>query len=123
MTLRAKIKKINPRPTHGNLDEYRIELEDPDGQTATSKTVRKAMLYVGNRWHYDYQHGGIFVGDVFGLALKEGDIIIVVGMARRHDDFETTYRYITVRPATKTRIRKQATTRAEYTSCPTERGV
>ena len=102
VTLRAKIKKINPRPTHGNLNEYRIELEDPDGQTATSKTnasstVRKAMLYVGNRWHYDYQHGGIFVDDVFGLALKEGDIIIVVGMARRHDDFEPTYRYITVK--------------------------
>ncbi|MDF2955997.1 binary toxin-like calcium binding domain-containing protein [Candidatus Alkanophaga liquidiphilum] len=107
VTLRAKIKKINPRSTQGNLNEYRIELEDPDAADGSaampndSSTIRHAMLYVGNRWHYDYQHGGIFIDDVFGLALKEGDIIIIVGMARRHDDFESMYRYITIKTGYK----------------------
>ena len=55
---------------------------------------KRGIVQVGNSWHYDTEHGMLFIDDVFGYILKEDDVIVVTGVAGK---FEGMSREITVK--------------------------
>jgi len=44
--------------------------------------VKKVIVRVESPWHYDIYHDFVHVDDRFHLALREGDTIFVVGVAK-----------------------------------------
>ena len=44
--------------------------------------MKKVIVRVESPWHYDIYHDFVHVDDRFHLALREGDTIFVVGVAK-----------------------------------------
>lgn len=78
ITLKGKIEKILH---NSGLDNYSILLKSPN-ETFELGVVKKVIVRVESPWHYDIYHDFVHVDDRFHLALREGDTIFVVGVAK-----------------------------------------
>lgn len=78
ITLKGKIEKILH---NSGLDNYSILLISPN-ETFELGVVKKVIVRVESSWHYDIYHDFVHVDDRFHLALREGDTIFVVGVAK-----------------------------------------
>jgi len=78
ITLKGKIEKILH---NSGLDNYLILLKSPN-ETFELDVVKKVIVRVESPWHYDIYHDFVHVDDRFHLALREGDTIFVVGVAK-----------------------------------------
>ena len=78
---KVTLKSAGIRVVNSGLDNYSILLKSPN-ETFELGVVKKVIVRVESPWHYDIYHDFVHVDDRFHLALREGDTIFVVGVAK-----------------------------------------
>jgi hypothetical protein len=77
ITLKARVDLIRYNP---ELSSYLVFLNPLESKNETEG--KRGVARVNSSWHYDFEHGELMhVDSRFGLALRDGDTIVVVGKA------------------------------------------
>ncbi len=88
VTFKARVGRIYHEPL--DMNSYYIQLKPLNLSTQS----KRGIVHVGNPWHYDPENDLLLVDEVFGYVLREGDVIVVTGVAGK---FEGMSRAISVK--------------------------